>query len=216
MQKQKVNSFNYLDIKMSDEVENFKTVNPMELFNSWLKEAENKELNDPNAIALATVDSTGLPNVRMVLLKGITDQSFIFYTNYKSVKAEEITSSPKASFLIHWKSIRRQIRVRGFVEKEDGPVADQYFSSRSLDSRIGAWASRQSQTVGSRRELLDSVNRLTVELGTNPPRPPFWGGFKITPIEIEFWSDGDARLHNRFRWSRKDTKSNWKVCRLQP
>ncbi len=201
---------------MSDEVEDFKTVNPMELFNSWLKEAENKELNDPNAIALATVDSTGLPNVRMVLLKGITDQSFIFYTNYKSVKAEEITSSPKASFLIHWKSIRRQIRVRGFVEKEDGPIADQYFSSRSLDSRIGAWASRQSQIVGSRQELLDSVNRLTVELGTNPPRPPFWGGFKITPIEIEFWADGEARLHNRFRWSRSDTKSKWNVCRLQP
>ena len=201
---------------MSDEVENFKTVNPMELFNSWLKEAENKELNDPNAIALATVDSTGLPNVRMVLLKGITEQSFIFYTNYKSVKAEEITSSPKASFLIHWKSIRRQIRVRGFVEKEDGPIADQYFSSRSLDSRIGAWASRQSQIVGSRQELLDSVNRLTVELGTNPPRPPFWGGFKITPIEIEFWADGEARLHNRFRWSRSDTKSKWNVCRLQP
>ena len=201
---------------MSDEVENFKTVNPMGLFNSWLKEAENKELNDPNAIALATVDSTGLPNVRMVLLKGITDQSFIFYTNYKSVKAEEITSSPKASFLIHWKSIRRQIRVRGFVEKEDGPIADQYFSSRSLDSRIGAWASRQSQIVGSRQELLDSVNRLTVELGTNPPRPPFWGGFKITPIEIEFWADGEARLHNRFRWSRSDTKSKWNVCRLQP
>jgi len=201
---------------MSDEVENFKTVNPMELFNSWLKDAENKELNDPNAIALATVDSTGLPNVRMVLLKGITDQSFIFYTNYKSVKAEEITSSPKASFLIHWKSIRRQIRVRGFVEKEDGPIADQYFSSRSLDSRIGAWASRQSQIVGSRQELLDSVNRLTVELGTNPPRPPFWGGFKITPIEIEFWADGEARLHNRFRWSRSDTKSKWNVCRLQP
>tara|TARA_B110000196_G_scaffold169596_1_gene145657 strand:+ start:111 stop:716 length:606 start_codon:yes stop_codon:yes gene_type:complete len=201
---------------MSDEVENFKTVNPMELFNSWLKEAENKELNDPNAIALATVDSTGLPNVRMVLLKGITDQSFIFYTNYKSVKAEEITSSPKASFLVHWKSIRRQIRVRGFVEKEDGPIADQYFSSRSLDSRIGAWASRQSQIVGSRQELLDSVNRLTVELGANPPRPPFWGGFKITPIEIEFWADGEARLHNRFRWSRSDTKSKWNVCRLQP
>ena len=201
---------------MSDEVENFKTVNPMDLFKSWLEDAENKELNDPNAIALATVDDTGLPNVRMVLLKEITDQSFIFYTNYKSVKAEEIVSSPKASFLIHWKSIRRQIRVRGFVEKEDGLIADKYFSSRSLDSRIGAWASRQSQEVGSRQELLNSVNRLTVELGSNPSRPPFWGGFRITPIEIEFWSDGDARLHNRFRWSRKDTKSNWKVCRLQP
>ena len=201
---------------MSDEVENFKTVNPMDLFKSWLEDAENKELNDPNAIALATVDDTGLPNVRMVLLKEITDQSFIFYTNYKSVKAEEIVSSPKASFLIHWKSIRRQIRVRGFVEKEDGVIADKYFSSRSLDSRIGAWASRQSQEVGSRQELLDSVNKLTVELGTNPSRPPFWGGFRITPIEIEFWSDGDARLHNRFRWSRKGTKSNWKVCRLQP
>ena len=201
---------------MSNEVENFKTVNPMDLFKSWLEDAENKELNDPNAIALATVDDTGLPNVRMVLLKEITDQSFIFYTNYKSVKAEEIVSSSKASFLIHWKSIRRQIRVRGFVEKEDGVIADKYFSSRSLDSRIGAWASRQSQEVGSRQELLDSVNKLTVELGTNPSRPPFWGGFRITPIEIEFWSDGDARLHNRFRWSRKDTKSNWKVCRLQP
>jgi|TARA_B100000767_G_scaffold130449_1_gene123835 pyridoxamine 5'-phosphate oxidase len=201
---------------MSDEVENFETVDPMDLFKSWLEDAENKELNDPNAIALATVDDTGLPNVRMVLLKEITDQSFVFYTNYKSVKAEEIISSPKASFVIHWKSIRRQIRVRGFLEKEDGVMADQYFSSRSLDSRIGAWASRQSQEVGSRQELLDSVNRLTVELGANPSRPPFWGGFRITPIEIEFWSDGDARLHNRFRWSRKDIKSNWKVCRLQP
>ena len=201
---------------MSVEVENFKTVNPMDLFKSWLEDAENKELNDPNAIALATVDDAGLPNVRMVLLKEITDQSFIFYTNYKSVKAEEIVSSPKTSFLIHWKSIRRQIRVRGFVEKEDGVIADKYFSSRSLDSRIGVWASRQSQEVGSRQELLDSVNKLTVELGSNPSRPPFWGGFRITPIEIEFWSDGDARLHNRFRWSRKDTKSNWKVCRLQP
>ena len=201
---------------MSDEVENFETVDPMDLFKSWLEDAENKELNDPNAIALATVDDTGLPNVRMVLLKEITDQSFVFYTNYKSVKAEEIISSPKASFVIHWKSIRRQIRVRGFLEKEDGVMADQYFSSRSLDSRIGAWASRQSQEVGSRQELLDSVNRLTVELGVNPSRPPFWGGFRITPIEIEFWSDGDARLHNRFRWSRKDIKSNWKVCRLQP
>ena len=201
---------------MSDEVENFEIVDPMDLFKSWLEDAENKELNDPNAIALATVDDTGLPNVRMVLLKEITDQSFVFYTNYKSVKAEEIISSPKASFVIHWKSIRRQIRVRGFLEKEDGVMADQYFSSRSLDSRIGAWASRQSQEVGSRQELLDSVNRLTVELGANPSRPPFWGGFRITPIEIEFWSDGDARLHNRFRWSRKDIKSNWKVCRLQP
>ena len=201
---------------MSDEVENFEIVDPMDLFKSWLEDAENKELNDPNAIALATVDDTGLPNVRMVLLKEITDQSFVFYTNYKSVKAEEIISSPKASFVIHWKSIRRQIRVRGFLEKEDGVMADQYFSSRSLDSRIGAWASRQSQEVGSRQELLDSVNRLTVELGANPSRPPFWGGFRITPIEIEFWSDGDARLHNRFRWSRKDIKANWKVCRLQP
>ena len=201
---------------MSDEVENFETVDPMDLFKSWLEDAKNKELNDPNAIALATVDDTGLPNVRMVLLKEITDQSFVFYTNYKSVKAEEIISSPKASFVIHWKSIRRQIRVRGFLEKEDGVMADQYFSSRSLDSRIGAWASRQSQEVGSRQELLDSVNRLTVELGANPSRPPFWGGFRITPIEIEFWSDGDARLHNRFRWSRKDIKANWKVCRLQP
>jgi pyridoxamine 5'-phosphate oxidase len=201
---------------MSDEVENFETVDPMDLFKSWLEDAENKELNDPNAIALATVDDTGLPNVRMVLLKEITDQSFVFYTNYKSVKAEEIISSPKASFVIHWKSIRRQIRVRGFLEKEDGVMADQYFSSRSLNSRIGAWASRQSQEVGSRQELLDSVNRLTVELGANPSRPPFWGGFRITPIEMEFWSDGDARLHNRFRWSRKDIKSNWKVCRLQP
>jgi pyridoxamine 5'-phosphate oxidase len=109
---------------MSDEVENFETVDPMDLFKSWLEDAENKELNDPNAIALATVDDTGLPNVRMVLLKEITDQSFVFYTNYKSVKAEEIISSPKASFVIHWKSIRRQIRVRGFLEKEDGVMVD--------------------------------------------------------------------------------------------
>lgn len=189
---------------------------PFVLARSWLAEAEETEINDPNAIALATVDTDGLPNVRMVLLKEIEDDAFVFYTNYEGKKAQEIGLSGKAAFVLHWKSLRRQIRVRGLVEKEDGEKADIYFASRSLKSRLGAWASRQSRPLGSRAALMAEVAKVTATHGTNPKRPPFWGGFRISPLEIEFWADGEFRLHDRFRWSRPEVEEPWEIARLSP
>ena len=188
---------------------------PFSLARSWLDEAVAAEINDPNAIALATVDKHGLPNVRMVLLKDIEDDAFVFYTNYESSKADEILTSGKAAFVLHWKSLRRQIRVRGTVTKEDGPKADAYYASRSLQSRLGAWASRQSQPLSSRTALMAKVAEVTATKGANPDRPPFWGGFRIAPLEIEFWSDGAFRLHDRFRWTKTGEKE-WEICRLNP
>ncbi|ARE39630.1 Pyridoxamine 5'-phosphate oxidase [Rhodovulum sp. P5] len=189
---------------------------PFEIARRWLAEAEKTEINDPSAIALATVDGGGLPNVRMVLLKEIEDDGFLFYTNYESVKAEEIFASGKAAFVLHWKSLRRQIRVRGITEEENGEKADAYFASRALKSRLGAWASRQSRPLGSRRELLADVARVTAQHGTAPKRPPFWGGFRLRPVEIEFWADGAFRLHDRFRWVRKEVDEAWETARLFP
>jgi pyridoxamine 5'-phosphate oxidase len=190
--------------------------NPFQLARDWLAEAEPLEPNDPNAIALATVDAEGLPNVRMVLLKEIEADAFVFYTNYGSQKGQEITASGKAAFVLHWKSLRRQIRVRGVTEREDGPKADEYFASRSLKSRLGAWASQQSQPLSSREALMAEAARVAVTKGPNPPRPPFWGGFRIRPVEIEFWADGNFRLHDRFRWSRSAQDAPWDVQRLNP
>jgi len=189
---------------------------PFAISRAWLAEAEASEPNDPNAIALATVDAGGLPNVRMVLLKEVEDAAFVFYTNYESRKAAEVDAAGKAAFVLHWKSLRRQIRVRGLVTREDGPKADAYYASRSLKSRLGAWASRQSEPLSSRTALMTEVARRTAEFGTNPPRPPYWGGYRIVPLEIEFWADGAFRLHDRFRWERGDPESSWIINRLQP
>lgn len=189
---------------------------PFEIARSWLTDAGQSEPNDPNAVALATVDGEGLPNVRMVLLKDIENGSFVFYTNYEGVKAQELNAAGKAAFVFHWKSLRRQIRVRGLVTKEDGPQADDYYNSRSLKSRLGAWASDQSKVLPSRASLMAKVAKVTAEKGTNPPRPPFWGGYRVTPVEIEFWADGAFRLHDRFRWSRKTTQDTWSIDRLNP
>jgi pyridoxamine 5'-phosphate oxidase len=189
---------------------------PFALARAWLGEAEVTEPNDPNAIALATVDAGGLPNVRMVLLKEIEDGGFVFYTNYESRKAAEIEGAGAAAFVMHWKSLRRQVRARGRVERVEGPQADAYFASRSLQSRLGAWASRQSQPLASRAALLAEVARVTARHGANPPRPPFWGGYRLRPVEIEFWADGPFRLHDRFRWSRRDIHAEWDVIRLSP
>ena len=189
---------------------------PFKLARHWLSEAEAVEPNDPNAIALATVDADGMPNVRMVLLKEIEPEGFVFYTNFESAKATEIKSADKAAFVMHWKSLRRQIRVRGEVEKVDGAQADAYFASRSLQSRLGAWASKQSHPLTSRTSLVAEVAKVTAKQGTNPSRPDFWGGYRITPVEIEFWADGAFRLHDRFRWTRKTTAESWKIQRLNP
>lgn len=189
---------------------------PFVIAQAWLAEAEKTEPNDPNAIALASVDADGLPNVRMVLLKEIEAAAFVFYTNYTSAKAREVEGAGKVAFVLHWKSLRRQIRVRGLVSREEGPQADAYYASRSLKSRLGAWASQQSQPLSSRGALMAEVARVTAEQGLNPRRPPFWGGFRIVPLEIEFWADGAFRLHDRFRWRRPTPENPWEIHRLNP
>ncbi len=201
---------------MSERSGIFQGDDPFALARAWLSEAEPREMNDPNAIALATVDADGLPNVRMVLLKEIEADAFLFYTNYGSAKAREIAASGKAAFVLHWKSLRRQIRVRGLTVREDGAPADEYFASRSLQSRLGAWASRQSEPLASRSRLLADVARVTAEHGMSPSRPPFWGGFRLKPLEIEFWADGAFRLHDRYRWRRETLAEEWDVTRLYP
>lgn len=189
---------------------------PFEIVRRWLAEAEQSEPNDPNAIALSTVDADGLPNARMVLLKDVEPDAFVFYTNYGSAKAGELDQAGKAAFVMHWKSLRRQIRARGIITREDGPQADAYYKSRSLKSRLGAWASEQSRPLKSRSALMAEVAKVTAIKGTNPPRPPFWGGYRMRPMEIEFWADGDFRLHDRFQWRRASESMPWEVQRLNP
>ena len=207
---------------MTDRSGIFAGDDPFAIAQAWLNEATREEPNDPNAIALATVDSAGLPNVRMVLLKEIeptpapSGGAFVFYTNYGSAKGQEIALSGKAAFVMHWKSLRRQIRVRGLTSREEGPQADEYYASRSLKSRLGAWASQQSAPLASRTALMAEVARVTARQGPNPKRPPFWGGFRIMPLEIEFWADGAFRLHDRFRWRRSGPDQAWEVYRLNP
>lgn len=205
---------------MSDRSGIFQGDDPFAIARAWLDEAAATEPNDPNAIALATVDADGLPDARMVLLKDIEpgpDGGFVFYTNYDSAKGRQISATGKAAFVMHWKSLRRQIRVRGTVTREQGPAADAYYASRALQSRIGAWSSRQSQPLDSRATLLAEVARQGLRHGLSPARPPFWGGFRITPSQIEFWADGAFRLHDRFRWTRSgDDGTGWEVQRLQP
>ena len=201
---------------MSDRTGIFSGDDPFEIARQWLVEAEASEVNDPNAIALSTVDAGGMPNVRMVLLKEIEPAAFVFYTNYGSAKAQELDQAGMAAFVLHWKSLRRQVRVRGPVSREEGPQADAYYKSRSLKSRLGAWASHQSRPLASRASLMAEVAKVTARLGTNPPRPPFWGGYRLVPLEIEFWADGPFRLHDRFVWRRENAESAWEIQRLSP
>lgn len=201
---------------MADRDGIFAGEDPFAIARRWLREAEALEPNDPNAIALATVDADGLPNVRMVLLKEIEADGFVFYTNYESVKAAEIEAAGKAAFVMHWKSLRRQVRARGLVTREEGPQADLYYRSRGLQSRLGAWASAQSRPLASRLALMAEVAKVTATKGIDPPRPPFWGGYRIMPVEIELWADGAHRLHDRFRWTRSGAGAPWSVARLSP
>ncbi|MEL6564497.1 MAG: pyridoxamine 5'-phosphate oxidase [Pseudomonadota bacterium] len=194
----------------------FEGDDPIAIIQRWMGEAEASEPNDPNAIALSTVDADGLPNARMVLLKEIEADAFVFYTNYQSAKAAELDGAGKAAFVLHWKSLQRQVRVRGLVSKEDGPQADAYYKSRSLQSRLGAWASQQSRPLASRTALMAEVAKVTAAKGTDPDRPPFWGGYRVTPVEIELWADGAFRLHDRFRWTRENPSQLWQMTRLNP
>ncbi|WP_299815897.1 pyridoxamine 5'-phosphate oxidase [uncultured Jannaschia sp.] len=197
----------------------FKGSDPVAIAARWLEEARATEPNDPNAIALATADAEGMPNVRMVLLKEIERDpgAFVFYTNFEGAKGREIEASGKAAFVMHWKSLRRQVRVRGPVERVADAQADAYYRSRSLQSRLGAWASRQSHPLDSRAALMAAVAKVTATKGADPERPPFWGGFRIKPVEIELWADGAFRLHDRFRFSRSaPDEAGWDVARLNP
>ncbi|WP_273718981.1 MULTISPECIES: pyridoxamine 5'-phosphate oxidase [Bartonella] len=191
---------------------------PFELFAKWLEEATISEINDPNAMALATVDETGLPNVRMVLLKDYSPQGFVFYTNYESCKGQEILKSMKASLGFHWKSLHRQVRIRGIVEKVSPQEADAYFQSRPRGSRIGAWASKQSQPLENRFVLEKAIAQYTARYALGPiPRPPYWSGFRVKPLSIEFWRDRPFRLHDRLLFTRDCVENNnWKRQKLYP
>lgn len=196
---------------------------PFELFVAWFADAEKHEPNDPNAMCVATVDPSGMPNARMVLLKGLdgvergADRGFVFYTNYESAKGREILAARKAALLFHWKSLRRQVRIRGTVSLVDTAEADAYFASRARGSRIGAWASQQSRPLESRFALEKAVASQTLKLGIGEiPRPPHWSGFRITPVAIEFWSDRPFRLHERVVFRRPDEVTSWERERLYP
>lgn len=191
------------------------TTDPFALFSEWLGDAEASEPNDPNAMALATVDEDGLPDVRMVLLKGYDATGFVFFTNFESAKGTELLAHPKAALCFHWKSLRRSVRVRGAVSQVTAEEADAYFVSRSRGSRIGAWASKQSRPLESRFALEKAVASYTAKFGVGSiPRPDYWSGFRIAPQHIEFWADGPFRLHDRIKFTRDG--DGWTKARLYP
>jgi len=190
---------------------------PFALFGQWFEEAKQKELNDPEAMAIATVDADGLPDLRMVLLKDWGPQGFVFYTNAESAKGRQLAGNMKAALLFHWKSLRRQVRVRGPVELVSEAEADAYYNSRPRDSRIGAWASQQSRPLESRFALEKSVATYAAKYAIGEiPRPPYWRGFRIRPVAMEFWSDRPFRLHDRARFFRDAPDQDWRKERLYP
>ncbi len=195
----------------------FSKEDPFGLFADWLEEARKHEVNDCNAMSLATVDADGLPNVRMVLLKGADADGFVWYTNLESAKGRELLGQGKAAICFHWKSLRRQVRVRGIVESVSDEEADAYFQSRARDSRIGAWASEQSRPMEGRFALEKRVAQYAAKYGLgNVPRPPHWSGFRLKPVEMEFWRDRPFRLHDRLVFRRADPQSGWTTTRLFP
>ena len=196
----------------------FKDVdNPIDLFAEWFNEAKKTEINDPNALALATVGKNGIPSVRMVLLKDFNKKGFVFYTNLNSRKSIEIKSNQKASMCFHWKSLLRQVRITGELSNVSDLDADNYYNSRSYGSRIGAWASNQSSILKSRDELLKSIQEFKKKYPNekNIPRPKHWSGWNLNPSEIEFWLDGKDRIHERLRYNRKDN-NKWEKNLLSP
>ena len=190
---------------------------PFALFDAWLNEAIKSEPNDPNAMALASVDADGLPDVRMVLMKGYDADGFVFYSHIASQKGRELAANPKAALLFHWKSLRRQVRVRGEVSRTSDAEADAYFATRARGSRLGAWASQQSRPLESRFALEKAVAGVTARYALGEiPRPPHWSGFRITPLEIEFWHDRPFRLHERIVFRRGGPSESWRKERLYP
>ena len=199
-----------LDICFEDEA------NPIVLFKKWFVVAEKSEINDPNALSLATASSDGKPSVRMVLLKGVSENGFIFYTNFNSKKGKDLKSNPIASMCFHWKSLRRQVRIVGKVTEVSKTEADDYFNSRPYKNKIGAWASSQSQILDNRQTFLNKIKEIEKKYSDkdNVPRPPHWSGWRLEPNEIEFWLDGDGRIHERLLY--KNTNNKWTKDLLYP
>ncbi len=189
--------------------------NPIELFKKWFLEAEASEINDHNAVAIATSDEANQPSVRMVLLKGLSEKGFVFYTNFNSKKGSDLKFNKKASMCFHWKSLRRQVRVIGFVEKVTDKEADEYYNSRPYKNKIGAWASSQSQTLAKREDFIKKINEYEKKYPSdNVPRPPHWSGWRLLPSEIEFWLDGEGRIHERLNYIKEN--GEWKKELLYP
>ena len=190
---------------------------PFRLFQDWMGEAEAKEINDPNAMTLATADARGIPSARMVLLKGVDGGGFVFYTNYESRKGQDVLANPNVALLFHWKSLRRQVRIEGRAEPVSAAEADAYFDSRPRGSRIGAWASKQSRPLSSRGELIAEVGRYAARHAIGKvPRPPHWSGFRVVPVHLEFWRDRPFRLHERLVFRRPSSDAPWVTERLYP
>jgi pyridoxamine 5'-phosphate oxidase len=190
---------------------------PLRLFAAWFAEAECAEPVNPDAMALATVDADGLPNARMVLLKGFDERGFVFYTNLDSVKGHELAETPKAALTFYWKSLQRQVRVRGSVEPISAAEADSYFATRSRMAQIGAWSSKQSAALESRMAFEKAVARYTAKFGVGPvPRPPHWSGYRVLPQAIEFWQERPFRLHDRIAFTRSSLTAPWNKTRLYP
>ena len=180
---------------------------PIDLFEVWMNEAKKKELNDPNAVALGTSDENNFPSIRMVLLKDFNKNGFVFYTNLNSQKGNELKNNPKAAMCFHWKSLLRQIRINGIVQKVSNETADKYYNSRGYESRIGAWASKQSSLINNRAELLRSIEKYKEKYKNKDkvPRPDHWSGWNLVPVSMEFWLDGDSRIHERLKYTKDNT-----------
>ncbi len=189
--------------------------NPIDQFNIWFDQARHAELPEPNAMTVASVDADGKPSARIVLIKEVTNQGFVFFTNYDSRKGQALTHNPQAALLFFWPELERQIRVEGTVEKLSEEASDEYFHSRPLDSRIGAWASPQSQVISGRSVLVAKAAEYALKFALNPPRPPHWGGFRVKPQALEFWQGRPSRLHDRIRYTQQ-AYGIWKIERLAP
>jgi len=191
--------------------------NPFDLFEKWFDEAKNNEINDPNALALGTANKEGIPSVRMVLLKDFDKNGFVFYTNLNSQKGKEIKENPNATMCFHWKSLLRQIRITGTLKQVDDKVADDYYNTRGYESRIGAWASKQSSILKNREELLNNLEEFKKKYSdkNNVPRPNYWSGWNLNPVSIEFWLDGNNRIHERLKYTLNEKKI-WTKSLLSP
>jgi len=187
---------------------------PLALFLTWFSEAETAEITEVNAMVLATCDAEGKPHARVVLLKGLDDKGFVFYTNYNSVKGHNIAANPNASLVFFWKELERQVRIEGRIEKVSAEMSDAYFNSRPIDSRLGAWASEQSKPIADRQVLDDNYNKYKEQFGENIPRPEHWGGYRLVPESVEFWQGRSNRMHDRIRFNHKG--DSWQKERLAP